>query len=269
MPTIYNEKLKLHYDIKGQGPAVVFIAGMGGCGDYWAPQVKRFSSDFTCIIYDQAGAGKSQRDTGPRSVRQMGNDILAILEAEGISKAHMVGHAIGAFIALEAAQIAPSRVLSINFVNSWLACDSHIRRCFEIRKSILHASGRKAYLTAQPLFLYPATWLSSNETQIEAAIAHGLDTMPSSADLVSRIDTFLSYDATAACAALKMPVLVTASKDDMLVPWHMSEQLARQIPNARLQVVDWGGHAFSRSAQQSFDFLLEDFLNQCTPEIAL
>ncbi len=267
MPIAQNGAVSLHYDTCGDGEPLILSSGLGGSGGFWKPQLAALAQRYHVITYDHAGAGRSSRDVGARSVAEMASDLLAVLDAAGAERAHVVGHAIGGTLGLEAALQAPARLRSLVIVNGWVGPDAHIARCFAIRTEILRASGRAAYLQAQPLFLYPATWISRHSGEIDAHAAEALTTMPSDSDLLARIAAFTAYDPGRALAAMQVRTLCVASRDDMLVPWHMSKTLARRLPDARLALADWGGHAFTQAVPEVFHDLLREFYHDLTGDV--
>ncbi len=109
MKTQIDPSCTISYTVRGSGPAVLFIQGVGVCGDGWLPQVDALSSRFTCITFDNRGIGESVW-TKPRefSVEEMAADARAVLEHAGHSRAHVVGHSLGGTIALSLALQFPN-----------------------------------------------------------------------------------------------------------------------------------------------------------------
>jgi pimeloyl-ACP methyl ester carboxylesterase len=68
---------------------------------------------YRLVAYQRRGYGRSDRTTGPVTVADQAGDLLALLEARGIGRAHLVGHSFGANVALEAALTAPERVATL------------------------------------------------------------------------------------------------------------------------------------------------------------
>ncbi len=190
----------------------------------------------------------------------MARDVAAVLDAAGISAAHIVGHAIGGIIGIEFAAQLPSRVRSLTVINGWANADAHLRRCFEVRKDILVKSGAQAYLRAQPLFLYTPRWISDHDEHLNEELADQLKTFPSTPVMLARINLFLQFDAATRSGAVRAPTLIVTCRDDALVPYHLSDDLVRAIPDSRLETVDTGGHAFTVVHPERFNELLLSFL---------
>ena len=113
---IEHRGCKLAYEVRGNGPPVVFIQGVGVHGDGWKPQIDPLSLHYQCMSFDNRGMAKSQPIGVPVTVEQMGEDTLALMDAIGWESAHVVGHSMGGLIALNVALTAPKRVRSLSLL---------------------------------------------------------------------------------------------------------------------------------------------------------
>ena len=254
----------LHFEVH-DGPAgsatVILSAGLGGSGAFWTPQMQALTQAFRVIQYDHRGTGRSDRSLKPdHSVAAMARDIIAVLDATGASKTHLVGHAAGGNAGLQLALDHPQRLDRLVVVNGWSRPDPHVARCFAARSRLLEAFGPTAYVEAQPLFLYPPDWISENDARLKAEAAHHVAGFPRPDVMLTRIEALLAFDIDDRLDQIRHPVLVSASADDMLVPPRLSRRLAGGLPNARLDVVPWGGHAFTQTAADAFNATLVAFL---------
>jgi aminoacrylate hydrolase len=118
---------------------------------------------------------------------------------------------------------------------------------------------------AQPIFLYPATWLAKNAARMEQEDEHALKGFQGVNNLLRRIEALLAFDATPRLGALRLPVLLAAARDDVLVPSTQSEHLATLLADAKLHVAPWGGHGMNVTDPDSFNAVLLEFLSTCRP----
>lgn len=256
----------VHYQLHSDGPGdirdvVILSAGLGGSGAFFAPQMEALTARFRVVLYDHRGTGRSDRDLpNPYSVVDMARDIGGIIDALGEAAVHVVGHAAGALAGLQLALDSPSQVLSLAVVNGWSRPDPHIARCFRTRISLLNDSGPEAYVHAQPLFLYPADWISENAARLAQEEVHHLAGFQGRDNMLARINALLAFDIDDRLGEIACPVLVSASADDMLVPSLCSRRLADGLPNAMLDVAPWGGHAFTATVPDAFNATLIAFL---------
>lgn len=259
----------MKYQILGRADAaetVVLSAGLGGAGSFWAPQIKALSRDFRVVLYDHRGTGANAGSLPEHyAIGHMTDDVIGILDAIGVAQAHLVGHALGGLVALDIALRHPERVGRVVVVNAWLKADRHTRRCFDTRLAALKGGGPAAYVRAQPIFLYPATWLSNHADRMEAEEAQGISHFQGEPNLLARIGALLAYDASPGAGRIAKPVLVAAARDDVLVPWTASEAMANALPNARLWLVPEGGHAFTVVDPEPFNTQLCRFLAASGP----
>jgi aminoacrylate hydrolase len=115
---------------------------------------------------------------------------------------------------------------------------------------------------AQPIFLYPATWLAANAERMVAEDAHALAGFQGSNNLLRRIEALLAFDASRRVGELRLPVLLVAARDDVLVPASQSECLAGAIGGATLHRAASGGHGINVTEPESFNTMLLEFLDR-------
>jgi aminoacrylate hydrolase len=254
----------LHWESFGpaDGPPLILSAGLGGGGGYWKPNLAALAQDRRVILYDHRGTGRSDRTLGAAtSIEAMADDLVALMDGLDIARADMIGHALGGIIGLALALRAPDRIGGLVAVNSWSKPDPHFARCFDIRLQILRDSGPSAYLRAQPLFLYPAPWISRNIDRIEAEEAHHLADFQGVDTLAKRVAAICAFDIDARLGEIAAPVLALAAEDDMLVPAFCSERLAEGLPHATLAQLPGGGHACNITEAAAFEDIVLGWLD--------
>lgn len=253
--------MKFHVTGREGGEAVFLSAGLGGAAAFWAPQIPALEPHFRVIHADHRGTG-ANREPLPEgyTIAHMARDVLEVLDAAGVRRAHILGHALGGLVALELARMAPERVNKLVLVNAWAKADVHTGRCFDVRLGILAAQGPAAYVAAQPLFLHSAEYASAHHAKILAEIAHGTAHFQGEDTLRKRIGALRAFDARADLARIAAPCLVAAAKDDLLVPWTASKALAEALPHATLWLTQHGAHAFTVERPEPFNTDMLRFL---------
>lgn len=248
---------------EADAPVAVLSAGLGGLGGFWRPQFAALAERCSVIVYDQRGTGANAGMLpADYSIAHMAADVLEILDAAGAERCHFIGHALGGLVGLQLALTAPQRLRSLVPVNAWARLDSATARCFDARLAVLQGGGPDAYVRAQPIFLYPSAWMSANAERMEADAQHGIAHFQGSDILLTRIAALRAFDIADRLAEVKVPTLVMAAEDDVLVPYTASETLAHGLADARLWMADWGGHACSVTDPEPFTRVLMDFLTE-------
>lgn len=253
----------LYYEAHGpaDAPPLILSAGLGGSGSYWAPNLPALAEHFRVILYDHRGTGRSDRALPDQvTVDDLADDILDLMDALGIEQAHVAGHAAGGVAGLALARKAPARLDRLVVVNGWIKADPHFLRCFEARLALLRHVGAEAYLRAQPIFLFPAAWISEHTAELDAELSHQIAAFPGRETMEKRIAALAAFDATDWIGALDMPILALCAYDDMLVPWTCSRDLAEANPRIERAGMEFGGHACNVIYPDDFDRIVIDFL---------
>ena len=253
------------YTVRGRrepdAPVVILSSGLGGAASYWAPQFELLDKRFRVVTYDHRGTGANHAELPiGHSITDMADDVLAVLDELGVAHATFMGHALGGLIGLQVALRRPSALERLVLVNAWARADVHTAHCFAMRKEVLKHLGVASYVRLQPLFLYPATWLSRHSAWIEREEMTAIERFPGVGNTLTRIQALLDFDVEERLASIEVPTLVAASCDDLLVPYTCSRALVRGLPNARLVVAPHGGHAYNVVRPAIFARHLLDFL---------
>ena len=108
----------LAYDEAGRGPAVILLHGAFLDRGTWDLQMPALSPRYRAVRYDIRPFGES---TVPEKPYKTTDDLLALMDALKIERAHLVGHSFGGGVAIDFALAHPARVSSLVLVNSGIA----------------------------------------------------------------------------------------------------------------------------------------------------
>ncbi len=103
MPTLDRGEVALHYELSGDGPPLLMIAGMMSDSASWAPLVPLLEPHYTLIRPDNRTTGRTAPWNAPASVDHFAADCAALLAHLGTGPAHVLGHSLGGMIGLRLA----------------------------------------------------------------------------------------------------------------------------------------------------------------------
>ena len=252
------EAAGLYYELHGPpaGEPLILSSGLGGSAYYWRPNLDAFAERFRVLLYDHRGTGRSDRMLPETvSIEDMADDVIALMDAIGIDRAHFVGHAIGGMIGMAIALKARDRLRRLMVINGWARLEPHTGRCFDARLALLRDGGPQAYAAAQSIFLFPADWIALHEEDVAAMARATVEHFPEIATLERRIAAARSFDILDRIGEIGTALLAVCASDDVLVPSIASTRIVDHLSpfNGGTEVtMRWGGHACNVTDPESF-----------------
>jgi pimeloyl-ACP methyl ester carboxylesterase len=108
------DDIELSFELVGDGPLVVFVAGTGYPGCTWPPSViSRLAENFTVVTFDHRGTGETPSGDKPFSTRLFAADAAALVASLGRGPANVIGHSMGGRVAQWMALDAPELVRTL------------------------------------------------------------------------------------------------------------------------------------------------------------
>jgi len=105
---------RIAYDVRGQGDVTIVFIHCWTCNSsFWDGQVGFFAEDYRVVTLDLAGHGRSSSNRSKYSMESFGRDVEAVVNKLGAEKVVLVGHSMGAPVAVEAARLLGGRVVGI------------------------------------------------------------------------------------------------------------------------------------------------------------
>ena len=102
----------------GAEPAALFLHGLTGVAEVWGPTVDALGAERPrCVAFDQRGHGHSAKPANGYAVTDFVADTLGVIEALGLARPHLVGHSMGARVALVLAARHPEAIRSVSIVD--------------------------------------------------------------------------------------------------------------------------------------------------------
>jgi len=258
-----RDGVQIAYEVYGPQDAepVVMIHGLGADARGWALQRFPFGRRYRCIAIDNRGVGRSDKPPGPYDLEVMSEDVLAVMDAEGVESAHLIGTSMGGIIAQIIAVSHPERVRSL--VLAATACRQHPWRrelFLEWRREVSNggmnglSEGALEWLIGPRLRKRFGVWLN-----LLARIMLQSTPEPFCAqlDAIDNVDPSWSER----IREIQAPTLVIVGSQDALTPVGDSEELAELIPKAELVVIGGAAHGLMVESPNAFNTRVLEFLD--------
>src|SRR5205823_13592190 len=191
------------------------------------------------IAPDARGVGASDAPPPPYTTRGMADDALAVLDALGVQRAHVVGLSLGGAVAQEIALAHPERVRSLALLSTFAAQAPRSRALLWAWRALYPvAAGSPALREAWEKQAY--AWLFTDafwrvEANVRAALRFAASQPPQPVQgFLGQVDAALAHDARDRLPSLRLPALVVHGALDQLASPAGAEELARLIPGAEL-----------------------------------
>ncbi len=218
--------IKLNYEEKGSGDVLILLHGNGEDHSNFVAQIEYFSKQYRVIALDTRGHGLSPRGEKPFTISQFADDLYDFMKELGIARANLLGFSDGGNIALIFALRHPEMVdrLILNGANLFNdGCKKAVNKWIENEYDLALEAGDKATAELMALMIFEPN-LKAEQLKV-----------------------------------LKMPVLVIAGTNDMILKNH-TKLIAHSIANSTLVFIE-GDHFIAYKNPIAFNAAVDNFLN--------
>ena len=271
MPNILANDIRIYYEERGAGPAMVWAHGLAGIWRGWEKVMDFFQDRFRVIAYDARGHGRSEIPDQPEAYSQdiMVEDMRGLLDALGITKAIVGGHSMGANVALNFALNYPKRcpaVIPVG-IGSGSSDAGWWREWWGKLADLAEKKGMAAFL--EEMKKLPA-WGSAltdpkmgkqlSQTVLansRKGIAHTVRGVQAKRPSIFQLQPKLEK--------LTVPTLIVLSEGDTPVV-ESSRFMAEHIPGATLEIIPAKSHWTFTEAPEKFCQIVDQFVTRLFSE---
>jgi len=261
MPSFFD-KDGTAYKAFGDAPAtLIFIHGVGMCKEIWQPQVEHFSKNYRVITYDFLGHGQSLLKKDKLTLEDYISQLYNLVNEIGVSNFSIIGHSMGALIAVAFALRYPEKVdtlipINIVFKRTKKAQDDVIMRAKDVLKSqqipnINQTLERWFKNKTSPYDLMKINnvqgWLKNTSPKAYSEAYYLFAT--SDRVFVNNLSN------------LQPPVLYLTGSEDPNSTSLMSEQMAQETPNGSSESIEGEAHMMAYISAKKVNPIIEYFLN--------
>ncbi len=240
----------------GSGPTLILLHGASDQAGAWARVARPLAKRHRVLVLDLPGHGESAPAGGPLPVPDLLAGIEAVHDTEApTEKATLVGNSLGGFLALVYAREHPERLAHVVLVNGG-AVPRARPALAELNINLLPRDREEARRTLAAL-------TGPDAPRVPNFVLDDLVRRAAGSPLARILETpFMEHSLEGRLGEVRVPVSLVWGDSDRLMPVSYAEQLARELPAARLTLVPRCGHVPQRECPERFLPLLEQALAQ-------
>lgn len=266
---VHVNGLKFHVQTFGSGVPIIMIMGLGAPGDKWKHNYELLSKWFWCIVPDNRGAGLSDKpEAESYTTEQMADDIIGIMDALDIKKAHVMGVSMGGAIAQQVALKVPDRVLSLILTSTFASVSPAFKKALNLICELKEDTDPAVLKQLNLWMTYGQYTQIHHPEKIEKSIEEDAAypyPMPVYA-YKAQCGACLSHNTAGRLHELKMPVLIAAGAKDLFMNIEKTMELVHGIPQAEFYLAPEGGHVHQWEYPGPYDSVVVGFLMKHTEE---
>lgn len=217
----------LHYQIKGQGPAVFLLHGSLEDGQIWEALVDKLSRQYRCIQIDFPGCGKNNQVEFPERLENLASDLEELRQNLHLDDFNIIGHSMGVYIGLAWLKLARVTPKAFVCVNGNVYQDSPERLVERKRSISLVSRHKEAYIKMAIKGLFLPEQLQGFASDIEQLTYRALSS-PKTAVIRSIEAMSIREDHQQTLKAYQGRKHIIAGTKDPLFPLSLSELMAQQ-----------------------------------------
>ena len=252
----------IHCEIQGGGPPLLLLSGTGHDHTFWGGQLPFFAPKFTVITIDNRGVGRTIVSNHDYSLADMADDAAAVLDAEGIGIAHVMGFSQGGHIAQELTLRHPQKVGSLGIHHSWARMCPRLRDFQTLRRNLAEKNDRDSLVRVSLLTLHAPEYYRNTGEEIDAHREFLVENSPPCEGWVGQLNACLASDTYDRLGQISVPTQVTTSQFDLTVPPYHSREIADAIPGAEFVMLEQSGHVALMETPGVFAQVCLEFLDR-------
>ncbi len=237
-------------------PAVVFSNSLGTDLRMWEPQARDLAGRFRVVRYDTHGHGRSDAPPGPYTLAQLGGDLLALLDALPVERAHICGLSLGGMTALWLAAHHPQRVGRAVLANT--AARIGTDESWDARIALVRSGGMAAVRElAVPRFL--SARFRARHPEVTERIGAMVEATPPEG-YIGCCEALREADLHGVIGRIAAPSLIIGGALDESTPPEQARELHAAIPGSELVIFPDTAHLSNVEQAEAYTALVADFL---------
>jgi pimeloyl-ACP methyl ester carboxylesterase len=247
MPYVLSRDAKIYYEVRGEGPPLVLVEGLGYAMWMWIMQVEDLSRDFKLIMFDNRGVGKSDKPPYPYTMDLFADDLKAVLDVNNVEKAHILGVSMGGMIAQHFALKYPSRVKSLILVATHHGGRDVVPPSKEVIQ-VMFGPPPPGIKDERELYRWKMSyalskkWYNENQDIVNRLVELRLAEPQPPEAYLNQASAAFTFDASTKVSEITAPTLIIHGSEDLVVPVENAYKLHEKIASSSLIIFKGAGH---------------------------
>jgi 3-oxoadipate enol-lactonase len=227
----------------GQGEPIVLIMGLGCSSALWFRFAPRLARHFRVIMLDNRGVGQTEAPRGATIYRvpDMARDVIRVMDAAGVDKAHMLGFSMGGMIAQQCAIEHASHLLSLNLLATNCGNPYAILPAWEVQRRLFDRRREKPEQSLRAMRPYVYAQATPAE-RIAEDDAVRIASYPVRTNYDAQLYGLIYWTSYHELPRVRMPTLVMHGNEDLLIPPQNGRLIASRVSGAKLVEFQGASH---------------------------
>lgn len=243
-----------------RAPLVVLSHALGSSGIMWQRQMAVLVEGYRVLRYDTRGHGGTDAPAGPYTLDELGDDVVAMLDALDIGRVNWVGLSMGGMVGQNLALRHPERVSSLVLCDTTSRIPDEAQPVWDERIATAEKNGMEPICGETMERWFTPPFLEEDGPELRSIRNQFLDTPTSG--YVGCCQAIRELDYTHRLSGIELPVHIIVGADDPTAPPEASRVIQRNISGASLTVIDHGSHLCNIEQPAAFNRALLGFLDR-------
>jgi 3-oxoadipate enol-lactonase len=252
--------VEMAYRFDGPASGRVVVMSNSLMSDYtmWDVTIPALTDRYRVLRYDTRGHGLSGTTPGPYSIGMLADDVVGLLNALGIGKAHFIGLSMGGMIGQQIGARYPDRVYSLSLCDT--ASEMPPRSMWEERLAIARSQGIPGLLEGTIQRWFTGAFIARAPEVIERV--RRMISLTGAEGYIACASAVRDLAQTTLLLQVKAPTLILVGRQDPACTVEQATVIHRMIDGSQMVVLENAAHLANIEQPEAFNRALRSFIDR-------
>lgn len=257
---ISNGDVRINIECSGNknGPVLMMAHSLGCNLHMWDAQMPALEPDYRIVRLDMRGHGLSDVPSGPYTLDELADDVIAVMDDQQIDKAHWIGLSVGGMIGQSLLLRYPQRFISAALCDTASSQPEAAGPIWDARIKAVETNGLGSIVDDTMQRWFTPTGMGSNNPAIHAVKTQLANT--SDEGYIASCHAIMKLNYIDQLSNINVPVALIVGAEDLATPVSSSEAMQIRLPNSQLTVLENASHIANVEQVEAFNGALLTFL---------